>query len=450
MIELLLFGSFFVFLLLGVPVAFSLGASAVVVLLTTDGLQVLDVVPGVMFPSLSSGTLLAIPFFVLAGAVMQHTGISQRLVDLAYMLFGRFSFGLAAVTIVAAFFFSAISGSGPATVAAIGAILIPALVRNGYKREHATSLVAASGSMGIVVPPSIAFIIFAVVAAEYQRVSISRLFIAGIVPGVLMAVAFFVAAMMVPRVRQVAVATVRGRAQSEGTPSILDDEHRASAKDIGLAFVRAIPGLLIPVIIMGGIYGGIFTPTEAGAVASVYALVVGLLVYRDLPLKRLPAVMLEAGVSTATIMFIVGLASLFSYVITVEGVASRVSEAVLSVTDNRVIVLLIAVVILLVVGAFVDAVSAFYLFVPILVPVLLAVGVDITTIGVFMTVALAIGLFTPPVGLNLFVATGISGARLSETIRGVVPFLLAAIVVLLLITFVPALSNGLPDLLGVQ
>lgn len=198
MITLLLFGSFFLFLALGIPVAFALGLSAVTVLITTDGLQVLDVVPSVMFPSMSSGTLLAIPFFVLAGIVMQYTGISQRLVDLAFLVFGRFSHGLAAVTIISAFFFSAISGSGPATVAAIGAILIPALIRNGYQKKHAVSLVAASGSMGIVVPPSIAFIIFAVVASEFGSISITRLFIAGIVPGVIMAVAFFIAALFVP------------------------------------------------------------------------------------------------------------------------------------------------------------------------------------------------------------------------------------------------------------
>ena len=222
MIALLLFGSFFLFLGLGIPVAFALGLSAVVTLVTTDGVQVLDVVPSVMFPSMSSGTLLAIPFFILAGIVMQYTGISQRLVDLAFLIFGRLRHGLAAVTIISAFFFSAISGSGPATVAAIGAILIPALVRNGYQKKHAVSLVAASGSMGIVVPPSIAFIIFAVVAAEFGKISISRLFIAGIVPGIIMALAFFIAALFVPRVRELAglpVKTKTGAEAGTGTAS---------------------------------------------------------------------------------------------------------------------------------------------------------------------------------------------------------------------------------------
>ena len=306
--------------------------------------------------------------------------------------------------------------------------------------------------MGIVVPPSIAFIVFAVVAAEYQRVSISRLFIAGIVPGIMLAAAFFVAAVLLPRTRKKLKVGTGAPAvdSSEVSPKATVSTPELTFTNFTKAFVRAIPGLMIPVIILGGIYGGIFTPTEAGAVASVYALLVGLLLYRDLKLKEMPKLFLEAGISTASVMFIVGVASLFSYVITVEGVAQRISEAVLSITDSRFVILLMATIVLLLVGAFIDAVSAFYLFVPILVPPLLAVGVDMTTIGVFMTVNLAIGLFTPPVGLNLYVAAGIGKVKLEELVKGVLPFLTAAIIALLLITYFPIFSNWLPDLLGVK
>ncbi|WP_349829137.1 TRAP transporter large permease [Brevibacterium litoralis] len=435
MIELLLFGSFFVLLALGVPVAFSLGAASILVLVVTDGLRVLDVVPSVIFPSMSSATLLAIPFFVLTGVIMQHTGISKRLVDLAFLVFGRFTHGMAFVTIAAAFFFSAISGSGPATVAAIGGILVPALVKDGFRPAHASSLVAASGSMGIIVPPSIAFIVFAVVAAEYERVSISRLFIAGVVPGILLGIAFLVAAMFLPRTRRSLAEVVAGAAVAGGGGSA----RRGRGDDTTPAPARATTRLLAQ---GAGAHPGAGATDATGGGAGSAGRLGGVATQRH-------GYRPEAGVGTAAIMFIVGVASLFSYVITVEHVTERVSTAVLGVTDNRFLVLLAATVLLLVVGAFVDAVSAFYLLVPVMVPVLLAVGVDITTIGVMMTVNLAIGLFTPPVGLNLFVAADFGKLRPEDMVRGVLPFFLAALVCLLLVTYVPWFSNWLPDLLGV-
>jgi len=438
---LLLFGTFLLLLLIGVPVAFALGASAVTTVLYFGFFNDLAVVPGVFFASLSAETLLAIPFFILAGAIMEAVGISQRLVDFADACVGHFKHGLAMVVIIAAFFFSAISGSGPATVAAVGTILIPALVRNGYEKRHATSLVATAGSMGIVVPPSIAFIIFAVVISDLERVSIARLFAAGIVPGILMALGMLIVCLFLPR--HTALSNPSGAEQET-----IGHHQRSSTAEIGQAAVRAIPGLMVPIIIMGGIYGGIFTPTESAVVAAVYALVIGLVVYRETSLTSVPGIFVTAAVQSATVMLIVGSATVFAFVVTQNRVAQTVTDAVLGVSDNKHVLIFLVIMLLIVVGMFMDAVSALYLFVPILAPVMLQVGVDPTTLGVLMVVNLAVGLVTPPVGVNLFVAAGIGKVPMTEVLRGIWPFLISSFTVLLLVSYVPALSNWLPDLLG--
>ncbi|GGA18866.1 TRAP transporter large permease [Psychrobacillus lasiicapitis] len=440
MTAIMLFGLFFVLVLLRIPIAVSLAISSIAVLFTGSGLFGLELVADIMYTSVAKFTLLAIPFFVLAGVIMEQAGISKRLIDFAQALVGHRKSGIVFVTVLVAIFFAAISGSGPATVAAIGGILIPALVNNGYKKETAGALVASSGAIGIVIPPSIAFIVFAVVAGDQIPVSIARLFIAGIIPGILLGLGFVLAAMYV-RWRQ---------EKKEGPLEGVTQRKRATGKERWTAFVNALWGLMIPVIILGGIYGGFFTPTEAAVVAVFYGLFVGFFVYKELNLKSLFKILVDSSVQTATVMFIVSAASVFAYIITTEQIATTLSDVMLGVSDNPIIILLIINIILLIAGMFIDAISAFYILVPILAPVMILLGVDPTVFGVFMTVNLAIGLFTPPVGLNLYVATGISKTSLGGISKGVIPFVVSSIIILLLITYIPQISTFLPDLMNIK
>ncbi|MCM3568505.1 TRAP transporter large permease [Neobacillus mesonae] len=446
MTALLLFGIFFILVFLGLPIAISLGVSSIAVLLISGGITNLELVPDILFSSVSKFTLLAIPFFVLAGVIMDYAGISKRLIHFADVCVGHLKGGMILVTVITAIFFAAISGSGPATVAAIGGILIPALAKNGVKRETGSALVASSGAIGIVIPPSIAFIIFAVVAGDQASVSIGRLFVAGIFPGLLMGIAFVFAALYAKK-----------RGLSSGVPgannevaAAIEVRKRASGKEIWKAFLDAIGGLLIPVIILGGIYGGVFTPTEAAVVAVFYGFIVGIFIYRELKIADVFKILYDAAVQTAIITFIVSTASLFAYIITTESIAETMSDTLLGLSSNPIIILLILNIILLIAGMFIDAISAFYIFVPILLPIILHFNMDPTVFGVIMTVNLAIGLFTPPVGLNLYVASGIGNVKIQSISKAIIPFVVAAVVVLLLITYIPSLSTYLPDLMGIK
>lgn len=441
MTALLLFGVFFLLVFLRVPIAVSLGVSSLAVLVTSSGIFGLEMVTDIMYTSVAKFTLLAIPFFILAGVIMEHVGISKRLIDFAQTLVGHMKGGVVFVTVLVAIFFAAISGSGPATVAAIGGILIPAMVKNGFKKETAGALVASSGAIGIIIPPSIAFIVFAVVAGDQIPVTINRLFMAGVVPGILMGIAFIIAAMFV-RAKMVK----RGEFHPEEGVSV----EKSSGKEIWQAFLAALPGLMIPVIILGGIYGGFFTPTEAAVVAVVYGLFVGIFMNRKNTFSKIYTILVEAALQTAVVMIIVSAASVFAYIITTEQIARDISDGIMGLTSNPIIILLLLNILLLIAGAFIDAISALYIFVPILLPIILFLEVDPTVFGVFVVMNLAIGLFTPPVGLNLYVAAGISKTSIVEISRGVVPFVIAAIIVLMFVTYIPALSTFLPDLLNVK
>ena len=421
----ILFGTFFVLVFLNVPIAVSLGLSTLIGLLVS-GVD-FSMFPSIMYSSVGKFALLAIPFFILAGTIMDYAGISKRLVRLAQVCVGHTKSGMLAVVVIVACFFAAISGSGPATVAALGAILIPALTDVGYDKGTATALMSASGGIGIVIPPSIAFVVY----ASVTDVSVGRLFAGGFIPGILVGVAFFLAA----------------KFASRNNPNV-KQMPKASAKERWDALKDAIWGLLMPVIILGGIYGGIFTPTEAAGVAVIYGLIVGIFIYREINLKQLWNMFVDSAVSSATVMYIVACASVFAWILTTSNIASSLSAALLAVSSNKYVILLLTNIIFLIAGCFLDANSAYYILLPIMVPVMRAIGVDLIHFGVFVTVNMVIGLITPPVGINLYVGCKIANLPVAELCKKIGPFLIAGIIALMILTYIPAITMVVPNLIA--
>ena len=423
MVAAILFISFAVLLLMGAPIAVCLGTSSVVAMIAQGAGRPLDTVmsslPMIVSASTSKFVLLAIPFFILAGNIMEKAGISEKLIKLAEACVGHIRGGLAIVCVIVACFFAAISGSGPATVAALGVIIVPAMIKSGYKPAFSAALMAAAGAIGVIIPPSITFVVYGSIADT----SIGDLFIAGLVPGLLMGFALMVVALLV------------------GRKSDLKTLPKASRKERWLAFKDAFWGLMMPVIILGGIYGGIFTPTEAASVSVVYGLFVGIFIYKKIRLKEFYALLLDTTSTTATVMFITAAASLFAYVLTRARLDVAISSALQNATGGNVIVFFIIVnIILLIAGCFLDSTSALYIFTPLFVPVAQALGVNLIHLGVVMIVNLAIGLFTPPVGVNLYVACGVGNVNLKQISKAVVSLIIAALIVLLLVTYIPKIS----------
>lgn len=424
MTALVLFGSFFLLVFLNIPIAVSLGLSSLIGL-AYSGFG-FDMFPSIMYSSVGKFALLAIPFFILAGTIMDYSGISRRLVRLAQVCVGHTKSGMLAVVVIVACFFAAISGSGPATVAALGAILIPAAMDVGYDRGTATGLMCASGAIGIIIPPSIAFVVY----ASITDVSVGKLFSGGFIPGILVGFAYFLAA----------------KWGSRNNPNIVR-RPKASKEERWAAFKDAIWGLLMPVIILGGIYGGIFTPTEAAGVAVVYGFIVGAFVYKEIKISQIKNILIDSAVSSATVMYIIACAAVFAWLLTTSHVASDMSNGLLALSNSKMVVLLATNLIFLVAGCFLDANSAFYILVPIMVPVMNALGVDLIHFGVFITVNMAIGLITPPVGINLYVGCKITDMPVGELCRKIIPFLLAGIIALLLVTYIPQITMFLPNLM---
>ena len=410
---------------IGAPIGTSMCLASIGTLLTTG--MGFAMVPYNYYASLSKFLLLAIPFFILAGNIMEKANISEKLISFAQSFVGHIKGGLGMVCVIVACFFAAISGSGPATVAALGSIVIPAMVAVGYREGDAAALMATAGGIGIIIPPSISFVVYTSLAG----ISTGTQFMSGILPGLLMGMMLVLASFWV------------------NSKSDLKRLPKASAKEKAASFKDAFWGLMMPVIILGGIYGGIFTPTEAAAVAAVYGLFVGIVIYRTLKARHLLAVVIDSGRQTGAIMWNMGNAGLMAWVMSVSGISGTITKFLNSVIDGRIwLFLLIANIFVLIAGCFIDGNSIMYIFVPIFLPIALALGVNLYQLGVIITMNVAIGQVTPPVGCNLFVACGIAKIQVAEIVRPVVPYVVASVIALLLTTAVPGISTLLPTLLG--
>ena len=426
MISAILFGVFALLLIFNVPIAVSLGIASVVAMLAGD--ISLSQIPVMAYTATSKFSLLAIPFFVLGGNIMEKAGISEKLIDLAKACVGHTRNGIAVVCVIVACFFAAISGSGPATVAALGSILIPAMMEAGYGIGFATSLMSAAGAIGVIIPPSVTFVVYGCVSGA----SIGTMFMAGIIPGCMMGAALIICTIVLNRHNTKLKAT-----------------KKASGKERWETFKDAIWGLLMPVIILGGIYSGVFTPTEAAAVSCVYGLIVGAFVYKKLTWKGLKELIVTSASQTGVVMYVILAATMFAYVITIDNLAITAKDAMKAITGGNVLIfLLICNIILLIAGMVMDAVSALYILIPILWPIANAMGYDIIAFGILMCVNLAIGLVTPPVGVNLFTGCSISKITVKQCMKDILPIILSLLIVLLLVTYVPQISLLLPHLLG--
>ena len=426
MIATILFICLLALLLMSVPIGICLGLATMLVMYFVDGAPPLVLLARSVVTGADSFPLIAVPLFILAGDLMQYGGMSRRIVAFSSSLVGHIRAGLAYVNVLACVFFAAISGSAPATVAAIGSNLIPEMEKVGYKRPFSGALTASAGMIGVMIPPSIPFIIYGVTA----EVSIGKLFLAGVVPGVLFALVFMATARFILR---------NEKEISQSTKSF-------SLKEVARSFRDAIWSLMVPVIILGGIYSGIFTPTEAGAVAVLYAAIVGIFVYRDISLSDLLMVLSTSAKTSGTILILVIMATAFGRLITIAQVPSDLANALTAFSSNPFVILLLINIVLLLIGMFMETISSIIIMTPILLPVVTAVGVDPIVFGVIITVNLAIGFCTPPLGVNLFVASSISKVSIEKLSKTILPFFAGMIVLLMIITYIPAISLALPSL----
>ncbi|WP_142248055.1 TRAP transporter large permease [Alkalihalobacterium alkalinitrilicum] len=420
----MLFVIFFLLIATNMPVAIALGISSLVVLIIND-LATLNLFITASFGASDSFPLIAIPLFILAGEIMSKGGIAKRLVLFAEKLVGSFTGGLGIITVIASFIFAAISGSGPATVAAIGGIMLPYMINRGYSKPYAASFVASAGSMGPIVPPSILFILFGVMSG----VSIGGLFIAGIIPGILIGIALIIVNYFI--------------CKKEGYVG----GEKSTFKEMLKAFYDAKFALLAPVIVLGGIYGGIFTPTEAAVVAVFYSLVVSLFVHKEITFKDVPGIFMHTSAVSGGVLILVGAAAFFGRVLSLEQIPQFLSETLSGISSNPIVILLIINVFLLIVGMVMETIAALMIFVPLLLPIVMSLGVDPMHFGIIVCINLTLGLLTPPMGVNVFIASRMAGISFEKTFKYLFPIFSALLVVLLIVTLFPQLSLFLPSIL---
>ena len=426
----LLFGTLAICLILTVPIGMALALASIAVIVKGYPADMLNMLAQSTVTALDNFTLMAIPFFMLLGIIMEKTGIAKDLVGFAQALVGRKAGALGNACIVACAFFAAISGSGPACVAAIGGVMVPIMIEQGYPKGYSGAVAAAGSTIGPVIPPSIPMIVYGATIG----VSVTGLFAAGVIPGIMMAAVLIIWNTYVSR--------------KKGYGALAEGETLEKVS-VMAAFKKAFWSLLMPIIVLGGIYGGIFTPTEASVVGVVYALFVGKFIYKRLTLDGFLSALTETAVTAAAVLIIMGSATTFGGIITLLKVPSLLANWMLSISDSPFVIMLLINVMLLIAGCFIDTTSNIILFAPLLCPIASRLGYDLIYFGIVMCINLCIGFLTPPLGVNLFVAQRISGAKLEAIIKEVWPMIIILVLLIIVIIAFPAISLFLPKLLGI-
>lgn len=416
---------FVILLLIRVPIALILGIISLIYIFSTEQYILVNNISQQLFSGVQSFSLLAIPLFMLAGELMNASGITVRLIDFAKKAVGHFRGGLAYVNVIANMFLASIIGSATAQTAMMSKIMIPEMERAGYKREFAAATTASAALLGPIIPPSMVFIIYAVGAS----VSVNDMFMAGIIPGILLAASFIVLIMIL------------------GIKANYPRSKKASYKDVANAFFKIIPALLVPLTIIVGTVGGIFTATESAGVACFVAIVVGLFFYRELKMKEFPKILVNATISTAVVTLLMSMATLFGWILAFERIPQTLVEVMGNISSNPLVFLLLVNLFLLVTGIFLDELAVMIILIPIFMPLVHSFGIDPVQFGVMICLNATIGLLTPPVGAGLFIASSVGEVKMEKLIKAIIPFILVSILVLILVTYIPSLTTWLPNFL---